>query len=42
MKSEPIKLAVWNLEWATDRQKRSAVMKQLLDDAAPDVCCFTE
>jgi len=43
MKNEPAtKIAVWNLEWATVRQKRSAVIKQMLNDASPDVCCFTE
>ena len=42
MKNESTKIAVWNLEWATVRQKKSAVMKQILHDASPDVCSFTE
>jgi len=42
MKTEPTKIAVWNLEWATVRQKRSKIIKQMLCDASPDVCCFTE
>lgn len=35
-------LANWNLEWSSSRQKRHAIIEQLVHASSPDVACFTE
>lgn len=40
--SHPLRIALWNTEWASLRSKRGHVIRELIIAEAPDLVCLTE
>lgn len=38
----PLKLLVWNIEWATPRSRRGLAIREIVAELQPDLICLTE